>query len=328
MRRDGLKYEHVLCFALEHPWAITPSMLNLIAGTLARRIAGEDVDPEQLAAALVARSNRGSAPAVEPTVAVIPIYGVIAPRMNLFSEISGGATFEGLTAQLHEALAMPSIKTIVFDVDSPGGNVAGATEFSREVMKARTRVNVIAQANHTMASAAYWAVAGATEIVASPSALVGSIGVYTIHDDITDALGKLGVKRDVIAAGKYKGEGVGGAPLTEDGRAHVNGLITASYDRFVGDVAKGRGVSAEAVRDGYGQGRIVTVEQAIALRMVDRIGTLSDTLARVTSGASASGARALDQPAVTDAASQEPRLTEALVGFEQRLLALERNRLQ
>src|SRR5262245_39007036 len=145
MRRNGLRYEHVLSFALEHPWAITPAMRTVIAGILARRISGEEPDEDGIAAALVARSNRGVATTgTENTVAVIPAYGVIAPRMNMFSEISGGATFEGLTAQLHDALAVSSVKTIVFDVDSPGGNVAGATEFAREVMKARSQVKVIA----------------------------------------------------------------------------------------------------------------------------------------------------------------------------------------
>jgi signal peptide peptidase SppA len=329
MRRDGLKYEHVLSFALEHPWAITPAMLHLIAGTLARRIAGEDVDPAQVAAALVARANRVPTASSEPTVALIPIYGVIAPRMNLFSDMSGGATFEGLTAQLHEALAIPSIKTIVFDIDSPGGNVAGATEFAREVMEARTQVRVIAQANHLMASAAYWVASAATEIVASPSALVGSVGVYTIHNDISGALAKLGVKRDVIAAGKYKAEGIDGGPLSIEAREHVTSLIDASYDRFIGDVAKGRGVKPSAVRQGYGEGRVLNADQARAAAMVDRIATLPETLKRFTPGATASGARALDGSAATDdPSSQESRSADVLVAYEQRLLALERSAVQ
>ena len=284
-----MKYEHVLGFALEHPWAITPSMRALIAGILARRIAGQEADPLELAA-LVNRKNlpqpkRGG-------VAVIPIYGTIAPRMNMLSEMSGGTTFETLTAQLEDAMANADVRTIVFDVDSPGGNVAGATEFARAVLKARVTKPIIAQANHLMASAAYWPMACATEIVATPSAMVGSIGVYHMHEDVSEALAKLGVKRTIISAGKYKAEGADGGPLTEEALAHVKGLADAAYNQFTEDISKGRGVKVDKVRNGYGEGRVISAADALAQGMVDRIATLSETLARVTATAPAAGARA------------------------------------
>jgi len=168
-RPDVTAIDHVLSFALEHPWAVTPAMRQTVANILARRLVSRDAAPD--VAALVPRDNlpkpkRG-------TVAVIPIYGVIAPRMNLLSDFSGGTTFEALSAQLQGAMADDSIKTIVLDVDSPGGNAAGATEFASELLHARERKPIVAQAQHTMASAAYWVCSCATEIVASPSAMVG-----------------------------------------------------------------------------------------------------------------------------------------------------------
>jgi len=298
-------YEHILGFALEHPWAITPSMRALIAGILARRIAGQDADPAELAA-LVNRKNLPQ-PKKGGAVALIPIYGVIAPRMNLLSEMSGGTTFEALTAQLHEAMANEAVKTIIFDVDSPGGNVAGATEFAREVLKARVTKPIIAQAQYLMASAAYWPMSCATEIVAAPSAMVGSIGVYHIHEDVSEALAKLGVKRTIIAAGKYKAEGADGGPLTEEALAHIKGLADAAYAQFTDDISKGRGVKAAVVRNGYGQGRAVTADDALALGLVDRIGTLTETLARVMHAPPAAGARA-HHDSSTEATDQEPPL--------------------
>jgi ClpP class serine protease len=144
--------------------------------------------------------------------------------------------------------------------------------------------------------------ASATEIVASPSSMVGSIGVYTIYDDISDALGLLGVKREVIVAGKYKAEGADGGPLTADARDHLRALVDTAYALFVADVAKGRGVSASAVRSGYGEGRIVPADDALALGLVDRIASLSDTLLRLTA---TTGARtSLTAHAAT---GQEPR---------------------
>src|SRR5688572_24294991 len=179
-------YEHVLSFVLEHPWAITKPMLTVIAGILARRVAGQDVDRTEIEAALVNRKNLPQPMA--GSIAILPVYGVLAPRMNLFSEMSGGTTFEKLTGRVREAMGTKAVKTLVLDIDSPGGSVAGATEFARELLKARAKKPIIAQIQYTGASAAYWLASCCTEIVAAPSARVGSIGVYTSHDDISAAL--------------------------------------------------------------------------------------------------------------------------------------------
>jgi len=131
-----------------------------------------------------------------------------------------------------------------------------------------------------MASAAYWPMACATQIVAAPSAMIGSIGVFHIHDDISEALAKAGIKREVLSAGKFKAEGVDGGALTDEARAYRKGLIATAYKSFVDDVARGRGVAASEIRNGYGEGRTVNADDALAAGMIDRIGTLAETLAR------------------------------------------------
>jgi signal peptide peptidase SppA len=304
------RYEHVLGFALEHPWALTPSMRAIVARILVQRIAGQDADPAELAA-LVARQNLPQ-PA-KGGVAIIPVYGVIAPRLNLFSDFSGGTTFEALTKQLHDAVANADVKTIVFDVDSPGGNVAGATEFAREMLKARTQKPIIAQAQYLMASAAYWVMSCATEIVAAPSAKVGVPEVYALYDDISEALKLEGIKREVIFAGKFKPEGVDDGPLSPEGRAHIKALCEAFYSYEVADIAKGRGVKESDVRNGFGEGRILTAADALALGMINKIGTLSDTLARVmTAAPAADGFRAArPNPSPIQATDQELPLAAA-----------------
>jgi signal peptide peptidase SppA len=332
--RNAAHYDHLIAFALEHPWALTASMRGVVVGILARRLAGEEPDVAVLAAAREARATRVVPSGEGAITAVIPIQGVLAPRMNLFSDVSGGTTFDALTKQLQAAVADPQVKTIVFDVDSPGGNVAGASEFAREVLRARTIKRIVAQSNHLMASAAYWPMAAATEIVASPSSLVGAIGVYTLHDDISAALEQRGIKREVLSAGKYKAEGADGGPLTEEGRAHIQSLIDGTYGRFVGDVAKGRGVKPSEVRNGFGQGRTLSVEAALEAGLIDRIATLDETLARLTPSPKSGALRAGDEapPRHTD---QEPPLAAtsqdadagpdpSLIEFEQRVLALAR----
>jgi signal peptide peptidase SppA len=277
------RYEHLLAYVVEHPWAITPPMLATIATIVAKHVAGEPADPTVLQSALVARDNRVSAPHGVTrgggAIAVIPLYGVIAPRMNMLSDMSGGTTFETLTGQVRAAVADPRFTSIVFDVDSPGGNVAGATEFAAVVREAAAKKPVIAVAHHLMASVAYWAMAGATEIVATPSSMVGSIGVYTIHNDVSEALAKLGIKRNVFSAGRYKAEGADGGPLAPEAQAHVKALVDSAYGRFVADVARGRHVLGQAVRTGFGEGRVLDAEAAKAAGLVDCVATLDDVLA-------------------------------------------------
>jgi signal peptide peptidase SppA len=294
-------YAHLVGFALDHPWAITPGMLRVIAGIIGERIAGHDPDPEVVAGALAARRPDNPQPA-RGGVALIAMHGVISPRQNMIAESSGGTSFEALTRYARAAADNPDVKTIVFDVDSPGGSAAGAAEFAAELRAIRARKPIIAQANHQMASAAYWVMANATKIHASPSALVGSVGVYTIHNDLSEALAKLGIKREYLSAGKYKIDGNETAPLSESAREHITALLGHTYDHFVGDVAKGRGVTVGAVRNGFGEGRVVTAEAALEAGMVDSISTLDDTIARLLPA----GASVADYARSLTDTSQEP----------------------
>jgi ClpP class serine protease len=129
-----------------------------------------------------------------------------------------------------------------------------------------------------MNSAAYWICSAADEIVATPSADVGSIGVFTMHTDTSGAEEKAGIKRTVISAGKYKGEAAPGVPLTDDAQAALQARVSECYAMFAGDVAKHRGVTLAAVKAGYGEGRSISAKQALAAGMIDRIATLEDVI--------------------------------------------------
>lgn len=321
MKNHG--YEHLLSFAIEHPWALTESMRHVIADILARHLAGEDTPPDAIAAAV--KSRRETPQPTRGGVAIIPVHGVIAPRMNLLSDISGGTTFEGLSAQLREAMASKDVTTIVFDVDSPGGNVAGASEFAAEVMKARATKPIVAQIQYLGASAAYWTMSAATQIVAAPSALVGSIGVFGMHDDLTDALAKLGVKRTIVSAGKYKTEALPGAALTDDARAHLQHLVDQQYARFVADVALGRGTKEATVKSGYGEGRVLVAADALDAKMIDKIATLDETLARLSDTPHAHSRTAATAQELPLAATAQERLSDThwQNGIEADLLALQ-----
>lgn len=285
------RYDHVLSFALEHPWNVERPMLRVIAGILARRMAGQGADDAAIAAALVDRKNLPQPRA--GSIAIIPVYGVIAPRMNMFSEFSGGTTFESLSRSLAKAMANADVKTILLDIDSPGGSVAGNAEFAAEVMKARASKPVIAQIQYTGASAAYMVAAACTEIVAAPSARVGSIGTYAILEDLSAMLEQLGVKETFIFAGEGKDDNNMAAAPSAAQIARVQKAVDLAYNSFVTSVVQGRGkgMTPERVR-GEWKAFVYGAEEARSLGMIDTVATLNETLTRVLSAGDATDQRA------------------------------------
>ena len=271
--------DRVLSLALE-PWALTRPMVTIVASILAHRLA----DDRHEQAALTARSAPPATAPASAGVAVIAVHGVIAPRANQLSEVSGATTFETAGRALAAAVNDPGVTTIVLDIDSPGGSVLGATEFAQRLRSARAVKRIIAAANYQACSAAYWLAANASEVIAAPSAVLGSVGIFTIHEDLSKALDQLGVKLTYISAGKFKVDGNEAEPLSDTARARLQKQVDRAYERFVGDIAAGRKVSAAKVRSDFGQGASVTADEALAAGMIDRIETIDETLDRLLPG--------------------------------------------
>ncbi len=208
------------------------------------------------------------------------MFGVLAQRMNLMLDFSGGTSTEVLASDLREALGDPTIKAIVLDFDSPGGTVAGTDELATEIYNSRGVKPIVAVVNSMAASAAHWLAAQADEIVVTPSGQAGSIGIYTVHEDISKMLADQGVNTTLISAGKYKTEANPYGPLSEEAQAAIQARVDQSYTAFVTAVARGRGVSRSTVHANYGQGRMFGTQELVQRGMADRIGTLPQVLER------------------------------------------------
>lgn len=281
------KFQHLTRAILSRPWAIDPDSVAwaAIVDVLAMRAAGESLTDQEIEARIAAAANGPrTGGARNRNVAVIPVYGVISPRQNLMARTSGGSTAESIRDEFRAALADPDVDGIVFDVDSPGGVVEGIDELASEIRAARGQKPIAAVANHMAASAAYWAMAGADEIVATPSASVGSIGIFTAHQDISAAMEKEGVVTTLISAGKYKVERSQYAPLADEARASVQEEVDSWYAAMTSSIGKSRGVSAAKVVSSYGEGRTLRASVALERGMVDRIDSLENTIRRVARG--------------------------------------------
>jgi signal peptide peptidase SppA len=275
--REDVKYPQIIRTVRERPWAILPSTLAAILDMLAYRVRGEELSEEEIQARIGAGPARRGDYAVG-SVAVLPLYGVIVPKATLFSQVSGATSVEGFRQSFRAAMADSDVKSIVLDIDSPGGLTDLLPELAAEMRASRGKKPVTAVANTLAASAAYWIGSQADEFVASPSALVGSIGVFAAHDDLSGAQEKLGIKTTLISAGKYKTEANPFEPLSDEARAHIQEAVDDAYATFTSDVAKGRRVAVGEVREGYGEGRVLPTKAAMRAGMIDRIGTLESVV--------------------------------------------------
>jgi signal peptide peptidase SppA len=293
------------------PWAITPEMLQTMVEIYDRHAAGEGFDRKAIEAAIgKPLSNEPKPYEVVDGVAVVNIIGVLSKRMDLFSEISGGASTQRLQQELAQAVLDPDVRGIVLNVDSPGGAVDGTQSLADAVFQARDKKPIVALIDGVGASGAYWIASAASKVfIDSDTAVVGSIGVVMAHRDVSKAEEKRGVKTTEITAGKYKRIASNYAPLSDEGRQDLQDKVDATYAVFVDAVARNRATDAETVLKNMADGRTFIGQQAIKAGLVDRKSNLTALIEMLSKG--------MDPSAITRAiAPLEERMKVIVCGIE------------
>lgn len=179
--------------------------------------------------------------------------------------------------QVNSLAQNPRVAEILILVDSPGGSVAGTHDLFLAISRAAAKKRVTAIAEDLAASAALYAIAGASEIVVNATGLVGSIGVFAVLVDASRLLQKAGIDVLVIRSGIHKGVGQWGAKLSPEHVQQIQSLVDAQASHFLAAVAKGRGLKLARVKD-LADGRVLVGQQAVAAGLVDRIATLDEVL--------------------------------------------------
>lgn len=277
-------YTRVMKALSAHPWAILPSTLDTICALVeARANGGPSLTNDEIRAALGTRQ----APTVPVpgggAVAVIPLVGCLANKMNMMTDMSGGTSLAVFRKSIREAANDASVKAILIAVDSPGGSVQGCEEAWTAVRQATAKKPVVASVDALMASAALWVCSPCSSIDITPSGDAGSLGVYVVHEDWSEAEAAAGVKITYIASdiSPYKTEGNQDEPLSKEARANLQARVNTTAATFLSQVAKGRGVSEAFAREHFGQGRTLSATDAKAAKLVDRIATFEETLGRL-----------------------------------------------
>jgi len=245
-------------------------------------------------------------------VAVIEVFGPLVKRPMAVPCGYEVASYEAIRASVEDALGDDAIDAIVLDVDSPGGTVDGCRELSEFLFSVRDRKPITALANGMMTSAAQYLGAGAGRIVAaSPTSLVGSIGVIQLHVDWSKFNEELGVKPTWMHAGKFKAVGNPDDPLSKADQVYLQDRLDQAYEIFTSDVARYLGLAPEE-SDAWADGQYFRATVGLELGLVHGIQTRQELIASLKEEAMTKTAAQLrnDHPdAVQEIVSSTERAT-------------------
>lgn len=265
-----INYHHVAQMAFNTPLLATHELADSVTAFLRSKIVGEG-DGGQISA-----QPASSIPVGDPEqgdhMVVIPVHGVLVPRRGqITAACEEVMSYELLRSHISAALDDDNVKEIILDIDSGGGTAQAAFECAEFIYQSREIKPIRAIVNFNAFSGAYLIASACTEIIASDTSGVGSIGVYQKRWDYTQALNDEGVKIHTFFRGAKKVHCHPDMEMTEEERASTEESIEKCYMKFVGAVARYRGLSENDV--------IATEadrfegEEALSIGLVDRVAT-------------------------------------------------------
>ena len=228
-----------------------------------------------LVALLITRARPG-APAVSGDhIAVVRVGGIMLTgdgSDGLFG-MSDAAYSGQIAEEIRAAAEDGSCKGIILKINSPGGTPVAAEEISEAIDHAKSkRKPVFACMEDEAASAAYWIASRCDKIYAYRTTITGSIGVIMHGYNVSGLMKALGVSSQTVKAGKYKDIGSMDRPMTPVEKEILQAMINTTYDAFINEVAKGRKLTPERVRQ-LAEGRVYSGVQARKAGLVDEIGS-------------------------------------------------------
>jgi len=255
---------------------IARAKLEVILGVLAPRFAGcsvEPVDPTIDAAPLTSIT-------VEQ-IAVVSVIGTLVSRSGYLDATSGLLSYGNIGDAIASVVDDPSVRGLILDVDSPGGEVGGLFDLVERIgtIKAHSSKPLWAVANESALSAAYAIASTADRLYVTQTGEVGSVGVVAVHVDESAADAKAGLVWTFVFAGESKVDGNAHEPLSARARATIQADVDNLYAQLCGLVAVNRRLTNETVRGT--NAAVYRGELAIRAGLADRLGTLDLAIAEM-----------------------------------------------
>ena len=245
-------------------WALPESSVRQFI-----EIAKGDNIPLHQAASKLEASHKGDGQsngvAFHGNVAVVDIQGPLMKRGGLLDALCGITSYQSVEKALDQAAGAPQVDTVILNIDSPGGQVAGLEAFADKIHDLRENKRIVAFSDGQAASAAYWIASAAQEIYLTESASVGSIGVvatYPASDgDYIEVTSKQSPDKRIDVS-------------SDEGFRKIQAHVSELADVFIGRVARNRGVDVNTVLEKFGQGGMLIGQTAIDAGMADGITNL------------------------------------------------------
>lgn len=210
-----------------------------------------------------------------------------------------GINSEKISKAIRKARRDSSIKAIVFRVNSPGGSALGSEIIWREVKLARETKPFIVSMGDLAASGGYYISCEADAILAHPTTLTGSIGIFGMIPNTQGLMKKIGLSFDGVKTNEFADMPSLNRPFRKEERALLQAYIEMGYDNFVTRCADGRKASKEAIGK-VAEGRVWSGQNALDIKLVDKLGGINDALALAQEKAGLEKYRVVELPEIPD----------------------------
>ena len=244
-----MRFERCARELYARPWALMPSMYSVFHDTFQRAVDGDVLDAQVEVFGMKVEVKLPQDYDTIDNVAVISIDGALGHRLDTFAKACMGAVdYRDITAAIDKANADADVDAIILEINSPGGMVTGLQETAEAIRDSGKPV--VSFTDSLCASAGYYLATAADSVFATASADVGCIGTLMTWIDVTDAMEAQGVKRELIASGKFKGMLLPGIPLTDEQREHLQGEVDFLATEFRDFVRESRGEVPQEAMEG------------------------------------------------------------------------------
>ncbi|WP_407843064.1 S49 family peptidase [Enterobacter hormaechei] len=261
MNMQWPSYQHLAARVFNQPLLLEPAYARVFFSALSERfgasrlvdtVTGQVYAGDELKKLAFCWDEDGGAQRiksyrVENGIAVLPVTGKLVHRFGYVQPYSGMTGYDGIITRLQLALDDPSVKGILLDIDSPGGEVAGAFDTADLIVRARDKKPIWSLANDMACSAGYLLASACSQRLITQTGVVGSVGVVVAHRSIEKALEQAGMEITLIYAGSHKVDGNPYQQLPDDVRADIQTRVDDNRQMFAAKVAEYTGLAKETV---------------------------------------------------------------------------------
>lgn len=275
-----INYPHVASMVFGVPLFATPALVNAVKSVLEPRLLGKGLDSAEKMEPLALVDDDHRTTQAQQTgnqLAVIPVHGILVPRRGEITESCEElVSYELLRGQIEAARRNDQVAEIVLDFHTGGGSALGCKEAADYIRMVSAEKPITALINFAACSAGYFLAAACTRVVASPTAMVGSIGVIIETYDVSRAEEAAGIKFNTFFRGGHKNDASPHEPITDQATLEIGKRLDAAYEMFTSSVAEYRDLDLDAVI--ATEARVFSAKEALALKLIDEVAPAQDAV--------------------------------------------------